>query len=93
MKTCVRCGEGKELEDFHKDSSKSDGRYPVCKTCRKPISKSYYSDNKSEIKVRAKAAYGANPEKYREVSRQYRLNNPEYSRKKDRPILFMARYL
>lgn len=80
MKRCSRCDERKELEAFNKDSSKSDGRYPVCKTCRKPVSKSYYSDNRAEIRTKAKAAYTAAPEKHREASKQYRLAHPEYMR-------------
>lgn len=32
-KRCKKCGQEKELSEFHKDSSKRDGRKSVCKSC------------------------------------------------------------
>lgn len=33
MKTCTNCGKEKPLSEFHRDSSKSDGRESQCGTC------------------------------------------------------------
>ena len=32
-KRCKRCGQEKDLSEFHKDKSKKDGRKTVCKSC------------------------------------------------------------
>lgn len=34
MKTCLKCGEEKGLEDFHRDSKMKDGRKNICKVCK-----------------------------------------------------------
>lgn len=33
-KVCSSCGETKLLDDFHRDSSRPDGRRLVCRICR-----------------------------------------------------------
>ena len=33
MKVCTKCKESKELEEFHKDKTKRDGKAPRCKAC------------------------------------------------------------
>lgn len=35
MKVCTKCGKEKPIESFNKDVTRTDGRYPQCKTCRK----------------------------------------------------------
>lgn len=35
MKICYECKQEKELENFHKDSTKIDGYYTLCKSCRR----------------------------------------------------------
>jgi len=35
VKTCIKCGECRGLECFHKDLARSDGLFPYCKLCRK----------------------------------------------------------
>jgi hypothetical protein len=34
-KICTKCKIDKALDDFHNDSSKKDGKYSICKDCRK----------------------------------------------------------
>lgn len=34
VKTCSSCGEEKDLEEFHKDRNRPDGRRSACKVCR-----------------------------------------------------------
>lgn len=33
MKTCLKCGESKPLEEFNRRAESSDGRTPRCKVC------------------------------------------------------------
>jgi hypothetical protein len=35
MKICTRCKIVKDFSGFHKDKSRKDGHYPICKKCRK----------------------------------------------------------
>ena len=41
MKRCLRCGEEKELDEFHR-WQKDDGRQPWCKACRKVYDAAYH---------------------------------------------------
>lgn len=65
MKTCCRCKEDKDLEEFNKASSMKDGLMSCCKVC---------------YQLSCKARYNANIEKSRQKARQhsktYRDNNP-----------------
>ncbi len=45
LKKCTACKMPKEIECFVKDKSRSDGRYPVCRECRK----GYYENNRERI--------------------------------------------
>lgn len=47
-KRCGRCGRLRPLDDFFRDRSRPDGRYPTCKPCRKEY---------DEARKAAKAAY------------------------------------
>lgn len=38
-KRCSRCGEYKELDQFHKRTASSDGRQSVCKECKRAEAK------------------------------------------------------
>lgn len=71
IKTCIKCGP-KPTSEFHKDNSRSDGLYPVCKTCRKPLTTASYASNQKEIRKRRKADYHADPEKHRAASKAFR---------------------
>ena len=70
LKTCIKCGP-KSTSEFHKDSSRPDGLYPVCKACRKPLTTAQYASNQKEIRKRRKADYHANPDKYRAEAKVY----------------------
>lgn len=45
MKTCVKCGEKKDLELFAKGKNYKDGRRGTCKKCHTAYVKKYYNDN------------------------------------------------
>ena len=78
LKTCSKCLTPKALDDFPKDKSKKDGRYPVCKVCRSPLTKASYAAHQPEERKRRKARYDADPEKYRAASKVFREQNPAY---------------
>lgn len=61
-KACTKCGETKALDEFHRDRSRRDGRFPQCRLC-------------ATAGKRAEAR--ANPEKNRERVRRWQRENPE----------------
>ena len=65
MRVCIRCGESKDEQHFKKDLRRLGGLTNHCKTCH----------NKD-----ARIAREKDPEKFREYSRQRRLNNLEKSK-------------
>ena len=81
LKTCIKCGP-KPTSDFHKDSSRSDGLYPVCKACRKPLTSASYIKNHDSIRGKLRAKYAANPERDKTYSKNRRIRlkeqDPEY---------------
>ena len=46
MKQCTKCGELKELSEFHKDKRMNSGVRPDCKECKRAQNKKGYEDNK-----------------------------------------------
>lgn len=40
-KACKSCGEDKELDKFHRDSRRKDGRHDHCITCRRKQAREY----------------------------------------------------
>lgn len=71
-KICFECKVSKPVTDFHKDSSREGGLYPICKVCRSARLKAQYAANQPQIRKREKDKYHANPEKYRAQAKRYR---------------------
>ncbi len=46
LKTCLRCEEKKELNEFGKDKYKEDGRCIYCRTCIREKGITYYASHK-----------------------------------------------
>ena len=88
-KRCSKCGEEKPVGMFYKRKYvKKDGTQALdswCKACRNIYQRTYASKNKGKIAARMKAAYDADPERYREKIRKWREKNKdklkEYYRK------------
>lgn len=53
MKQCSKCKEVKELSEFYKLISSSDGFQSWCKSCISEKDKHYYTKNKDQIKNKA----------------------------------------
>ncbi len=47
-KICTKCGESKDLEEYHKDNRCRDGRYSECKSCHNVVQKKYKKSNKGK---------------------------------------------
>jgi hypothetical protein len=54
LKTCTKCLQEKDVEEFHRNRSKPDGRKPWCKLCTKLHHDSYYISNKDKWTERRK---------------------------------------
>lgn len=91
-KVCVKCGEWKPLEEYSRNTKRSDGRVRHCKACQKHMWHAYHEQNKEELHQKAKAYrernkdqiranwkqyYEENKERLRERSRRYGKENPE----------------
>lgn len=53
-KVCKKCGAAKELEKFHADVSKKDGRRGSCKECIGAYNRAKYSENGAAIRATVK---------------------------------------
>jgi hypothetical protein len=86
VKTCSRCGETKDLAEFHKDRKTKDGYCGWCRVCAcakakawrlahperaKATGAAYYRRTTAEHKARAAAWAAANPERRREIVRAW----------------------
>lgn len=58
MKTCVKCGEKKELELFSKGKQYKDGRRGTCKQCHSNYMVNYYRVNPDKIEQKRKLNSG-----------------------------------
>ena len=69
MKKCKTCGEEKVFSEFSKHKRYADGYYYQCKVCMYKIAKDWKENN---------------PDKVREMKRNYRSKNVEHCREMDR---------
>jgi len=44
MKTCLKCGQSKTLDEFNKDPSRKDGRHPYCRDCKRAKGRGSWDD-------------------------------------------------
>ena len=73
QKQCNKCGKVKDVSEFNRNKSKSDGLHNQCKKCRsndkkmKERKKEYREDNKDYFKE----YYESNKERYKERRKEY----------------------
>ena len=77
-KKCSKCGEEKELSEFHKAKQNKDGYRGSCKDCVKEYKKEYRKNNKEYNKEYCKEYYENNKEKRKEYYKEWFKNNKEY---------------
>ncbi len=70
-KICTTCELKKTINKFHKDNSREDGIYPICKKCRV----FYYNKNREKIIKHKKIYRENNIEKLKKYSAKYRKKN------------------
>jgi len=63
MKTCTKCGEAKQADEFYKRRRAKDGLRCQCKACDAAYKKGYNAEHKEENAARNKAWRDANPDK------------------------------
>lgn len=79
LKSCTKCGETKQIEDFKKDSSSKSGRKSYCKVCAAANAKSWYENNTERGKESRRTYKEENAERFREINRKhYRDNKSVY---------------
>lgn len=59
-KRCGTCLAVKVVDEFHRDPTCRDGRYPVCKPCRNQKAAAHYTDNKERYQERGRDYYQRN---------------------------------
>jgi hypothetical protein len=50
-KTCSKCRQNKQIEEFHKNKSMSDGLHHYCKSCNSNLKKASYDYAKSKNRL------------------------------------------
>ena len=76
-KQCNKCGEVKELTDFHKHINAKDRRQSSCILCHRAYYKKYCKVNSEIARVRSREWYRNNTEKAKATSKSWRQTNPE----------------
>lgn len=80
LKRCIKCGEEKELSEFHKHSKTKDGLQNECKICTCKRSVEWVKDNPEKYREKQKEWRENNVEKIKEYNRIYRQDNSEKSK-------------
>ena len=76
-KKCNKCGEAKELTDFHKQTNAKDGHAYMCKVCNLAKDRAWCKANPEKKTARAKAWYEANREKSIANTKAWRKAHPD----------------
>ena len=81
MKTCTKCKEAKQNNEFGINSSRPDGLNCWCKVCAKGSDAKYRAENKAKVKESAEKWREANYEKKKASDTRYRAENAEKVKK------------
>jgi len=80
MKVCTACGLQKELAEFGKDRTHSDGLKSSCKPCRVKAQLAYQQRNKEKVAAYHKEWYEDNKVEHNKKTAMYQKSNRERSR-------------
>lgn len=76
-KVCTKCGEEKEITEFHKQKRGKFGVRRVCKVCQLYYKRHYYKNNREDILESQRYYYKNNREDRLKYGRNYYKNNRE----------------
>src|ERR1041385_5805938 len=76
-KQCSKCGEWKDVSEFHKDKSCSDGMKPECKDCKSNYMAHYRLRNLDRERARAAKWQKEHAEQYKANKKKYYQDHPE----------------
>ena len=71
MKTCTKCKEVKELDQFYKCSAREGGLHSQCKSCKADGDRSYRNRNVVRLKIKARTWKEENRDKVNAIKRKY----------------------
>ena len=79
MKTCIKCGEEKDLSAFPKNNRSSDGRHGKCKTCTNDYLRAYRStpEGAAKEKERQQKRHARDRDKILARLKRHRNQHPE----------------
>ena len=80
MKTCIKCGETKSLDEFHKDKKGKNS----CKVCERERNKKYREANRDKERERKKKYRETHKDEIREYKKKYRETHKEQKREYDK---------
>lgn len=84
LKTCAKCGENKDVSEYHRDAQKKDGLRSWCKSCIRVQSVSYRQRNKDTLRRKGRRWRLENRDKTDEYARKYRESNEDKVRSRKR---------
>jgi hypothetical protein len=83
-KVCSKCGEEKELSEFHKKSSSKDGFFSFCKRCNSQRVLEWQKNNKDLANSKSKKWISNNLDKANQSRQLYKNNNPDKVKKSNK---------
>jgi hypothetical protein len=72
MRECIKCGETKPLDQFHRNHKGKDGRRNTCSACVIAYNKNYVAANRQQVSERMRAYHQANRDKLLAQMKDYR---------------------
>lgn len=77
-KKCCHCKETKDMECFHRNRSRKDGRDGLCRDCQRERDRKRRSSDEGKIKNKlgCRTWYAANSDKAKESKTRWRKENP-----------------
>lgn len=75
LRTCKKCGETKEIEEFVKNKESKDGYRHDCKMCIKKYRDEYYALNKIDIINKTNAYRKQHLSESNKYTKKYRISN------------------
>lgn len=95
MKKCKKCNNWISLDNFSKDSTRTDNLHPYCKNCRSNMDKEYKIKNPHVVeknKERSKKWRQNNPERSKELVLEWKKRNPNKKSELDRKSQLWTHY-